>query len=1361
LNRYLSILGFLFLFPFAARSQNLISGVVNSYYKVTSLTSGTNYVTCSEVPVLQAGDKVLLIQMTGASLDTSSANWFKNDGSLNSFPNSGSYEFLSVNYVSGQDVYFTANLKKNYSSNERIQLVKIFEAESAVVSGDLTATAWDSATGKGGVIALVILKNLVLNANITATGKGFKGAVPEYYSANCRPNFDPSPDTFYFKSSFLNRAGRKGEGIINAGFDYPLGIGNAFSGGGGGSGMFGGGAGGSNYGAGGDGSQQGQSCVSSPSQIARRGIGLFDLGFYSNANNWVVMGGGGGSSTRNVTYNAVNGGNGGGLIFILTDTLFGNGYSITSNGTPSVTPSGNYAGGGGGGAGGTILIDASAYSNASNLSLIANGGRGGNGGTASCGGSGGGGGGGLIWFSGTSLPSNVIPTAIAGTNGTAPGCGYSSDPGISGGALSQLQPVLNGFLFNAVRESDTICQGQKPRLLIGTTPKGAGSFTYEWLESFDGNNWSAISSTNLKSYQPDTLNSTRYFTRVVTSGGIIDTALSIKIFVYRSIVGNDLMLRDTICSGAAPGLLHAKTITDGGNGSYTYKWYSSADLVNWGLPIGTSEEHNATGILTSTTYYRRIVTSAVVCVDTSLPDTTTVLPQITDNVFNIGDTTICNNLQAGVLTLNNPHGGQEGQYRYTWLMRINSSSYSPVGGATASDYNAGTLTTNSYYYKRVVLSGNHDACKDTSLAHSIIVLPSLYDTTISSTVDLYCYNTNAAPITGLVPGGGQTDDYRYKWLLFDGTQFFPIPGETLQNYDPPFLIATSRYKRQVTSGIDDACISLSNEIELTVIPEITNTLVSPDETICENSTPQPFDETAASDGVGGFTYKWIQKTQATGWSAAVGANTNYFYSSPQINVHELYSFSRVATSSICPDTSNVILITVHPAISNNTIGGPNQYICYNQPKIINGSNPGGGNDSYSYIWQSSSNASVWNPTTGNLTTFTTPNLVTPTYYRRIVHSGSAAECKDTSAIVLININPLPTGDIVSASDTLCDGADLIIRYQSLTGSSPWNLIVSDGNQSFPFTNIVAQSGTLTYNPVTATSVTSSSFTLSSLVDDSLCAADLSSNIGIVEATVYANPLANAGDDFEICGLDAQLNADNPSFGTGEWQMASGGTFNDLTLPNAVVTSNSYGSQDIVWTVSNWTECTDQDVVMVTFYEQPVDIEAGEDIKTINYETNLNATPTDIGTGYWQKISTDKESEFVDSTLNNTSVKLLSGEAEYKFLWSIQNGICEVISDSVLVLVEPSVFYQGFSPDENGINDVFIIEFTEGVTATLKIYNRNGLWIRNINGTGKIEWDGNMENGDPLPDDTYFYIFERHDEGSSPKPGFVELRRLNK
>lgn len=610
-------------------AQDILQGQINRYLPVGSF-SGSDAVIISDTTGIyqfRAGDKVLLIQMTGVTLQMPSG-WEKSSGLRSSWQSTGKYEFVSVSSVDKVNgkITFTSNLVNAYNINEKIQLVKVVESENAVVTNPLVAKKWDGSTG--GIVALVVYRKLVLNNGINVTGLGFRGAVPETnYTGGCR-TLVAGTDTFYFQTTQLNRAGNKGEGVISAVFPYTKGAGHSMTGGGGGNGLYSGGGGGSNYGAGGKGGLQSDICSPGNNLIAADGGKSLDSAtfyFLDKINQkCVIMGGGGGSTTTDGSSALFKGGDGGGIVFIITDTLESNNATITADGLNGAAGAAN-AGGSGGGSGGTVVLDINTYIGTLNISA-----KGGNGGSTNdnCTGAGGGGGGGVVLYSKWSFGINVdlsngTPGAVGGSCLT-----HQATSGLSGKAVSKLQIVLNGFFFNTVNSisgTDTVCEGQIPNTLMGSIPKGgSGDFDYQWQKrGISESSWSNVGAfADSIFYTPGPLSETSYFRRYISTtistfhGDTVqtDTSQSVEIYVFPKIENNVLNIKDTLCQSESPGTLTGGQIS-GGNGSYNYMWQKSIDQQSWDTV--SYNPGYAEGQLQLTTYYRRIVTSAGVCADTS------------------------------------------------------------------------------------------------------------------------------------------------------------------------------------------------------------------------------------------------------------------------------------------------------------------------------------------------------------------------------------------------------------------------------------------------------------------------------------------------------------------------------------------------------------------------------------------------------------------------------------------------------------------------------------------------------------------------------------------------------------------------
>jgi Secretion system C-terminal sorting domain len=399
------------------------SGVVNSYYQVTAINTTANSITVTNASGLTPGQRVLIIQAKGAAINGANASTF---GTITAINDAGNYEVNTICTIAGNTVVFKATLLNPYDPTGLVQLVTFPSYASVVVSGTVTSTPWNPATGTGGVVVLEARDSIYLNANIDVRGQGFLGGALVNYAI---PPYDCEwyiPVTGYYLSlpaSGDYTGGEKGEGITAyiAGEEY--GMGKLANGGGGGNNNNTGGAGGGNYGAGGAGGQRVSKSVFD-CQGAYPGIGGVSLATYgySTAFNRIFFGGGGGSGHEN---NGVGlpGGNGGGIIILSAPAIIGGGGQLLASGVAPLNPTNTDPtqaegdGGGGGGAGGAVVLNATSITGA--ITVQAQGANGSNSSNLvdDCTGPGGGGGGGAIWTAGGSIPAAISASVTGGSNG--------------------------------------------------------------------------------------------------------------------------------------------------------------------------------------------------------------------------------------------------------------------------------------------------------------------------------------------------------------------------------------------------------------------------------------------------------------------------------------------------------------------------------------------------------------------------------------------------------------------------------------------------------------------------------------------------------------------------------------------------------------------------------------------------------------------------------------------------------------------------------------------------------------------------------------------------------------------------------
>ncbi len=443
MKRHCNNLFHLFIFfPFHTIAQTNISGTVNSYHKVLAINTTSSILKLDNTIGLSATDKVMLIQMKGVSIETANNAAF---GSVINPGNAGNYEIGNICLIRNDSVWLMNSLLHSYDVIGKIQLVRVPRYESATVTGSLTASPWDSATGKGGVVAISVANTLILNALVNVNAKGFVGGafIRSGGSFGCVDNV--APNYFYNAAAvdaFFGQLGSyKGESVANLTSQYSGGRGAAANGGGGGNNHNNGGGGGSNLTTGGNG---GGNTSSATCEGTYPGIGGYAL---SNSNAKIYLGGGGGAGHGNNTLQP-GGGTGGGIIFIQAQVLISNGQVISANGSNGSNTYGD--GASGGGAGGSVIMNVETY--ADNTAIEAKGGTGGTVDneniTGSCYGEGGGGSGGIIYFKNTQPSGTFSVTGGVKGNRINTVCGGTS-PGSAGN---------NGMMIlnNSITESFTI-----------------------------------------------------------------------------------------------------------------------------------------------------------------------------------------------------------------------------------------------------------------------------------------------------------------------------------------------------------------------------------------------------------------------------------------------------------------------------------------------------------------------------------------------------------------------------------------------------------------------------------------------------------------------------------------------------------------------------------------------------------------------------------------------------------------------------------------------------------------------------------------------------------------------------------------
>jgi hypothetical protein len=497
-NKILLFISIIFYFKLSAQMGSLGAGnissssiIVNTYtYLTTNAAAGATSLTVNSNSLnggafssnLSAGDLIMIIQMQGASINTTNTSSY---GSITGYNNAGLHETRCVASVSGSNtINVTIPITNNYTATGNVQVIRIPRYTSLRIrsNSSIVAPAWNGRTG--GVVALEIQGQLRMDnastSQINVDGLGFRGGIQDNSTQGAG-----NAITTLFRSTDSLDGGAKGEGIAGFITEYNalngrFGRGAPANGGGGGNTHNAGGGGGANGGnpsawnglgnpitspaswvtawnleggsfssntssGGGRGGYtfgaNDQNAISvAPSNASWGGNSRHNVGGYGGrpldySGGRIFMGGGGGAGDGNNSA-ASGGARGGGLIYIMHYGTFhsGNGTISANGATANNTSAGHNDAPGGGGGGGTIIFGSANNIN-SGYTLRANGGDGGNQLITNneSEGPGGGGGGGYIAISG-GTPTRTTNGGNNGTTSSAALTEFTANGATRGGA---------------------------------------------------------------------------------------------------------------------------------------------------------------------------------------------------------------------------------------------------------------------------------------------------------------------------------------------------------------------------------------------------------------------------------------------------------------------------------------------------------------------------------------------------------------------------------------------------------------------------------------------------------------------------------------------------------------------------------------------------------------------------------------------------------------------------------------------------------------------------------------------------------------------------------------------------------------
>ncbi|WP_139923467.1 gliding motility-associated C-terminal domain-containing protein [Hymenobacter sp. DG01] len=892
--------------------------------------------------------------------------------------------------------------------------------------------------------------------------------------------------------------------------------------------------------------------------------------------------------------------------------------------------------------------------------------------------------------------------------------------------------VVPALTAGTIAASQTICAGSIPAPLTSETAAtgGSGAIAYQWESSVDNATWTPIGGATGPNFEPGQLSVTTSFRRRATSGSGCAPVLSnvVTITVTPALVAGTIAASQTVCPGATPAALTSTAPATGGTGTFAYQWESSPDINVWTVIAGATAETFAPGPLTTTTYFRRRVTSGPCAATLSNVVNITVLPTLTPGRI-ANDQTICAGATPAPLTgPASPEGGT-GSYAYQWESSPDNTTWTAVGGATGATFVPGPLTATTFFRRRVV-SG--DCGPVYSNAVTITVVPTLTAGSIAANQTV-CTGGTPALLTSTTLAAGGSGAIDYQWEASpDNVTWTTIPGATASTFAPTPLAATTYFRRRATSG---PCGPVySNVVTITVAPALSAGVVGPAQTVCPGTTPAPLTSTTPpTGGTGSYTYQWESSLDNSTWTLIGGATAETFAPGP---VSVTTYFRRRVTSGPCgPEVTASVAVTVLPELLAGTIG-TDQDICSGAtPAPLGGGGASGGTGTFTYQWEASTDNSTWTAISGATNPGFAPGpLTTTTFFRRRVTSGTGTCATAVSNVVAVRVTPLVTPTVTLApAPVQCPGTPLTFTAVATNvGANPtfrWlvnNVFVASGPT---FTSSTLVTGDQVRVEVTPTVGLCSTGPATASVTVTRTPTSLPT---LTIAVQPGGPVClGAPLTFSLTNVNGAGPA--PEY---QWQV------NGTDVPGAtgpVFTSTTLQAGQVVTLRLRTTNICAQPVTAVSNgvpvrIQPPVDVDAGPD-REILAGTSITLEGRADGR-YPVRWTPAAGLRFTGDSLRPVATPRVTTT----YTLSAGAGGC-ADSDQVTITVRPAIrIPNAFTPNSDGRDDTWQIENIEQFPDnTVTVFNRWGNQIFSATNYSRAnEWRGDI-NGKPAPVGTYYYV----------------------
>ncbi|MGN6213652.1 DUF6443 domain-containing protein [Parafilimonas sp.] len=570
----------------------------------------------------------------------------------------------------------------------------------------------------------------------------------------------------------------------------------------------------------------------------------------------------------------------------------------------------------------------------------------------------------------------------------------------NGGQVAYYSPVI---ISNAVTPSVTI-SANKNNICAGTsvtftaTPtNGGGTPGYYWYV-----NGNAISGANGSTYSSSTLSNGDVVTCSMNTSAPCYTSYSATSNAITMVVNQPQALSisisgsTSVCAGSSASF-NAVVSNPPSTGTLTYQWKKNG--ANVGSDYGTPPPY----VLALSSVNNNDVISCVVSTTagcytsgTSNSLTITVNPKQTFTA-SVGPNKIgmCQN-ESITFTAGSSHPASS----YQWVMN---------GVNVGSNINTFTTTASSVAQLqsvKVTVTTNAGCLNNNSAIGSASAIPFTITPTVGTP------STPSGPLTRNIGSGtgayttSATNATSYAWSIS------PAGAGTISGTGTTGTVTwNAAFSGTATIGVKaNGCNGPSAQTTrtVTVYPPVTMTVSPSSKTINYNTSPGLLNNTPGG-GNGSYTYVWEKGSSSNGpWSQVA---TTQDYTPPALTTTTYYKVTTASNGA--PPVTTIVTITVYPQVTTS-VSPSGKTINYNtSPGILNNT-PGGGNGSYTYVWEKGSSSNGPWSQVATTQDYTPPALTATTYYRVTTTSNGVP----ATTIVTITVYPQVTTSVSPTSKTI-------------------------------------------------------------------------------------------------------------------------------------------------------------------------------------------------------------------------------------------------------------------------------------------------------------------------------------------------------